>query len=104
MLLLSLRRVRQPRIKVMIQETGCTGNWGPVIDQFPKNHKKILSEHFNAEVGRQNNFKPTFGNERLHEISNDCAFTIIKLVSLINEVLNSAISSRRANYKQVFLK
>jgi hypothetical protein len=41
-----------------------------VFDKFPKYHMKILLD-FNAKVGREDIFKPTFGNESLHEISND---------------------------------
>jgi hypothetical protein len=32
---------------------------------------KILLGDFNAKVGREDTFKPTIGNESLHEISND---------------------------------
>jgi hypothetical protein len=32
---------------------------------------KILLEHINAEVGREDIFKPTIGNASLLEISND---------------------------------
>jgi hypothetical protein len=32
---------------------------------------KIQLGDFNAKVGREDIFKPTIGNERLHEISND---------------------------------
>jgi hypothetical protein len=32
---------------------------------------KILLADFNAKVGREDIFKPTIGNESLHEISND---------------------------------
>jgi hypothetical protein len=32
---------------------------------------KILLGDFNAKVGREDIFKPTIGNESLHEISND---------------------------------
>jgi hypothetical protein len=41
-----------------------------VVDKFLKLHVKILLD-FNAKVGRENIFKPTIGNERLHKISND---------------------------------
>jgi hypothetical protein len=40
-----------------------------VLDKFLKYHMKILLD-FNAEVGREDIFKPTVGNESLHEISN----------------------------------
>jgi hypothetical protein len=42
-----------------------------VFDKFPKCHMKILLGDFNAKVGREVIFKPTIGNESLHEISND---------------------------------
>jgi hypothetical protein len=32
---------------------------------------KILLDEFYANVGREDIFKPTIGNERLHEISNE---------------------------------
>jgi exonuclease III len=42
-----------------------------VFDKFSKYHKKILLGDFNARVRREDIFKPTIGNESLHEISND---------------------------------
>jgi hypothetical protein len=39
--------------------------------KFPKYNMKILLGDFNAKVGRDDIFKPTIGNESLHEISND---------------------------------
>jgi exonuclease III len=42
-----------------------------VFDKFPKYHMKILLGDFNAKVGRKDIFKPTIGNESLHEISTD---------------------------------
>jgi hypothetical protein len=41
-----------------------------VVDEFPKYHTKIVGD-FNAKVGREDIFKPTFGNESFHKISND---------------------------------
>jgi hypothetical protein len=38
---------------------------------FDKFHMEILLGDFNAEVGKEDIFKPTIGNESLHEISND---------------------------------
>jgi hypothetical protein len=32
---------------------------------------KIMLGDFNAKVGRENIFKPTIGNESLHQVSND---------------------------------
>jgi hypothetical protein len=42
----------------------------PVLDYFPKYHMKIPLGDFNAKVGKEDIFKPTIGNESLHEISN----------------------------------
>jgi exonuclease III len=41
-----------------------------VFDKFLKYHTKILLGDFNAKVGREDIFKPTIGNETLHEIRN----------------------------------
>jgi hypothetical protein len=41
-----------------------------VFDKFPKYHMDILLEDFNATVSRKDIFKPTIGNESLHDISN----------------------------------
>jgi hypothetical protein len=41
------------------------------ITHFPKYHTKMLLGDFNAEVGRGNIFKPTIGQESLHQDSND---------------------------------
>ena len=41
------------------------------FDHLPKYHTKILLGDFNAKVGRENTFKPTIGNESLHQDSND---------------------------------
>jgi hypothetical protein len=41
-----------------------------LFDKFPKYHTKILLGNFNAKVGREDIFKPTIGNENLHEICN----------------------------------
>jgi len=38
---------------------------------FPKYHKKVLLRDFNAELGREDIFKQTIGNESLHQDSND---------------------------------
>jgi len=48
-----------------------------VFNHFPKYHMKILIGDFNAKVGRENIFKPTIGNESLHQDSNDNGVRII---------------------------
>jgi exonuclease III len=42
-----------------------------IFDHFPKYHTKILLGDFNAKLGREDTFKPTIGNESLHEGNND---------------------------------
>jgi hypothetical protein len=42
-----------------------------VFNHFPTYHVKILLGKFNAKLGREDTFKPTIGNESLHEDSND---------------------------------
>jgi hypothetical protein len=39
-----------------------------VFNKFPKYHTKILFADFNAKLVREDIFKPTIGNESLHEI------------------------------------
>jgi hypothetical protein len=41
-----------------------------MFGKFPKYHMHILLGDFNAKVGREDIFKPTIGNESLHEINN----------------------------------
>jgi hypothetical protein len=42
----------------------------------PKYHMQILLGVFSAKVGREDIFKPTIGNESLHETSNDNAIGV----------------------------
>jgi len=49
--------------------------------QLPKYHLKILLGHFIAKVGRENIFKPTVGNDSLHQVSKDNVFGIVNFVS-----------------------
>jgi hypothetical protein len=55
-----------------------------VIDKYPKCHMKILLADFNAEVGREDIFKPKIGNERLDEISNDNGVRVVNFVTSKN--------------------
>jgi hypothetical protein len=42
-----------------------------VFHKFSKYHMTILLRDCNAKVVREDIFKPTIGNDSLHEISND---------------------------------
>ena len=52
------------------------------FDHFPKYRAKILVVEFNAKLGREDIFKPTNGNESLHQDSNDNSVSIVNLVTL----------------------
>jgi hypothetical protein len=56
---------------------------------------KMILSSFNAKVGRENIFKPTIGNESLHEISNDNGVRIVNFATpknLVVKVLCSLIA------------
>jgi hypothetical protein len=50
---------------------------------------KILLGHFNAKVGREDIFKPTIGNESLHEISNDNGVRLVHFATSKNTSVKS---------------
>jgi hypothetical protein len=60
--------------------------------------KNLLGD-FNAKVGRENIFKPTIGNESLHQISNDNGVIIINFATSKNLVVKSTMFPRRNIYK-----
>ena len=52
-----------------------------VFYHFPNYHVKILLGDFNAKVRRENIFKPTIGNESLHQDCNDNAVRIVNFAT-----------------------
>ena len=54
---------------------------GQVFYHIPKYHTIILLGDFNAKVGRENIFKPTYGNESLHQESNDNVVIIVNFAT-----------------------
>jgi len=56
------------------------------FNQFSKYHKKILLGDLNAKVGREDIFKPTIGNESLHEISKDNGVKVVHSTTKIPAV------------------
>jgi exonuclease III len=62
-----------------------------VFDKFPKYHTKILLGDFNAKEGREDIFKPTIGNESLHEISNDSGVRLVSFTTSKNFGVKSTI-------------
>jgi hypothetical protein len=55
-----------------------------LFDKLPKYHMKLLLGDFNAKVGREDIFKPIFGNESLHEISNDNGVRLVNFATSKN--------------------
>ena len=51
-----------------------------VFHNFPK-YTKILLGDFNAKVGRENVFKPTIGQESLHQDSNDNGVRLVNFAT-----------------------
>jgi endonuclease/exonuclease/phosphatase family metal-dependent hydrolase len=70
-----------------------------VFNHFPKYHMKILLGDFNAKVGRENIFKPTIGQDSLHQDSNDNGVRLVNFATLKNLVLKSTMFPHRNIHK-----
>ena len=62
-----------------------------VFDHLPKYHMNILLGDFNAKVGRETIFKPTIGNESLHQEINDNGVRIANIATLKNLFFKSTM-------------
>jgi len=60
---------------------------------------KILLGDFNVEVGRQNIFKLTIGNESLHQDSNDNGVRIVNFATSNNLVVQNTMFPHRNIHK-----
>ena len=60
---------------------------------------KFLLGDFNAKVGREKIFKPTIGNESLHQYSNDNGDRIFNFATLKNLVVKNTMFLRRNIHK-----
>jgi hypothetical protein len=69
-----------------------------VFDKFPKYHMKILLD-FNAQVGREDIFKPTIANESLHETSNDNGVRLVSVATSKNIRVKSMMFPHRNIHK-----
>jgi hypothetical protein len=70
-----------------------------VFDHFPKYHTKNLLGDFNAKVGREDAFKPTIGNESLHQDSNDNGVRVVNFATSQNLVVKSTTCLHRNIHK-----
>ena len=70
-----------------------------VFYQFPNYHMKILLGDFNAKVGREIIFKPTIGQESLHQDSNDNGVRLVNFATSKNLVVKSTMFRHRNTHK-----
>ena len=63
------------------------GELEQVFDHFPKYHMKMLLGDFNAKVGKENIFKPTTGQESLHQDNNDNGVRLVNFAKSKNLVV-----------------
>jgi exonuclease III len=74
-----------------------------VFDHFHKYHMKILLGDFNAIVGREDTFKPTIGNESLHQDSNYNGRRLANFATSKNLVVKSMIFPHRNIHKYTWI-
>jgi len=60
-----------------------------VFDHFLRYHMKMLLEDFSTKLGRENIFKPTFGQESLHQDINDNGVRLVNFATSKNLVVKS---------------
>jgi endonuclease/exonuclease/phosphatase family metal-dependent hydrolase len=70
-----------------------------VFDKFPKYHMKILLGDSDVQVGGEDIFKPTIGNESLHEISNDNGVRAVKFAASKTPTVKSTMFPHRNIHK-----
>ncbi|PNF28102.1 hypothetical protein B7P43_G12260 [Cryptotermes secundus] len=68
-----------------------------VLDKFPKYHMINLLGDFNAKMEWEDIFKPTIGNERLYEISNDIG--VVNFATPKNLIFKSTMFPHRNIHK-----
>jgi len=70
-----------------------------VLDHFPKYHMKMLLGDLNAKVGRENIFKPTIGQESLHQNNNDNGVRLVNFATSKNLVVKNTMFLHRNIHK-----
>jgi len=70
-----------------------------VFDHFPKYHMKILLGDFNPKGERENIFKPTIGQESLHQDSNDNGVRLVNFATSKNLVVKNTMFPHRNIHK-----
>ena len=62
---------------------------------------KLVLGDINAKVWRENIFKPTVGNESLHQDSNDNGVRIVNFATSNNVVVNSTMFPHRSIHEYI---
>ena len=73
-------------------------NLEQVFDCFPKYNMKILLD-FNEKLRRENIFKPTIGNEVLHQVNNENGVRIVKFATSKHLIVTSTKFPHRTIHK-----
>jgi hypothetical protein len=73
-----------------------------IFNKFPKYHMKMLLD-FNAKVRREGIFKPTIGNESLHDISNDNGVRVVNFATSNNLTVTSTMLPHRNIHKYTWI-
>jgi hypothetical protein len=60
---------------------------------------KILLGYFNSKVGREDIFKPTTGNENLHEFNNDNGVPVVRFATSKHVIVESTLLLYRDVHK-----
>jgi hypothetical protein len=66
-----------------------------VFDKFPKCYMDFFFRDFSAKVGRKDIFKPTTGNDSLHEISNENGVRVVNFATSRNLIVKSTMFLHR---------
>jgi len=74
-----------------------------VLDNIPRESIKIVVGDFNAQVGRENIFKPIVGKESLHQESNNNGMRLISLCTDKGLVISSTQFQRKDIYKHTWI-
>jgi exonuclease III len=70
-----------------------------IFNKFSKHHMNIVLGDVNAKVGKEDIFKPTYGNERLHEITNDNGVRVVNFATSKNLMVKSTMLPHRNIHK-----
>lgn len=70
------------------------------LDTIPDSCIKILIGGFNVKIGKEDIYRPTFGPNNLHDISNDNGIQLINLCLAKGLTVSGTYFSRKDIHKQ----